>query len=118
LHREKKLPLRRWTPRRSSRCCATLAGNVRELENVVERLLTFSPKVHQPRARGTGARSRAGGDRRAAGRRPRPESHAGEGRGELLQKALRTARNKSEAARLLRIDRTWFLRLLKKHHLS
>ena len=37
---------------------------------------------------------------------------------DLLQGALRATSNKSEAARMLRIDRTWFLRLLKKHRLT
>jgi transcriptional regulator with PAS, ATPase and Fis domain len=94
-------------------------GNVRELENVVERLLTFSAKSitraqverELGNAQETGQPSLPAGGLDLKGALDKVE-------GELLQKALRASRNKSEAARLLRIDRTWFLRLLKKHHLS
>ena len=116
LHRDKKLPLR---PLASDALEPmqkySWPGNVRELENVVERLLTFSAK----------GITRALVERELVGVPGTPLPVGGldlkatldKFEGELLQKALQTSRNKSEAARLLRIDRTWFLRLLKKHHL-
>jgi transcriptional regulator with GAF, ATPase, and Fis domain len=116
LHREKKLPLRPLTPDALEPMLKySWPGNVRELENVVERLLTFSAKgitralVERELVGAPGTPLPAGGlDLKAT---------LDKLEGELLQKALQTSRNKSEAARLLRIDRTWFLRLLKKHHL-
>jgi transcriptional regulator with GAF, ATPase, and Fis domain len=120
LHREKKLPLRTVDPEAIEPMLRyTWPGNVRELENVVERLLTFSPKAI--------TRGQVERELSAAMETASPALPAGgldlkaaleKVEGELLQKALRSARNKSEAARLLRIDRTWFLRLLKKHHLT
>jgi len=94
-------------------------GNVRELENMVERLLTFSAskvtKVQVARELGAAVEGSA------AGLPPGGIDLKGtidKLEGELVQNALRASRNKSEAARLLRIDRTWFLRLLKKHRLN
>jgi transcriptional regulator with GAF, ATPase, and Fis domain len=94
-------------------------GNVRELENMVERLLTFSTtKVTKVQvARELGAAVEGLG----AGLPPGGIDLKGtidKLEGELVQNALRVSRNKSEAARMLRIDRTWFLRLLKKHGLK
>jgi transcriptional regulator with GAF, ATPase, and Fis domain len=116
LHRDKKLPLRPLTSDALEPMLKySWPGNVRELENVVERLLTFSGKgitrtlVERELVGVPGTPLPAGGlDLKAM---------LGKLEGELLQKALQTSRNKSEAARLLRIDRTWFLRLLKKHNL-
>ena len=117
LHRDKKLPLRALSPDALEPMMRYgWPGNVRELENVIERLLTFSPKgitrplVERELVGSTGAALPAGGvDLKAAIEKLEAE---------LLQKALQATRNKSEAARMLRIDRTWFLRLLKKHKLS
>jgi DNA-binding NtrC family response regulator len=92
---------------------------VRELENMVERFLTFSTtkvtKVQVARELGAAVQGSAAGlppggiDLKAT---------IDKLEGELVQNALRVSRNKSEAARMLRIDRTWFLRLLKKHGLK
>jgi transcriptional regulator with GAF, ATPase, and Fis domain len=118
LHREKKLPLRSLAPDALEPMMRYgWPGNVRELENVLERLMTFSPKgitralVERELAGSTVVASLpAGGiDLKAAIEKLE---------GELLQQALQATRNKSQAARMLRIDRTWFLRLLKKHKLS
>jgi transcriptional regulator with GAF, ATPase, and Fis domain len=94
-------------------------GNVREFENLIERLMTFSTRSItraqverelqvQPGAAAT-ALPPGGMDLK---------SHLDKLEGEFVQRALQSARNKSEASRLLRIDRTWFLRLLKKHGLE
>jgi transcriptional regulator with GAF, ATPase, and Fis domain len=117
LHREKKLPLRPVPPEALEPMMRyAWPGNVRELENVVERILTFSPKgitraiVERELASSPDVALPSGGlDLKSALEKLE---------GELLQKALRATRNKSEAARMLRIDRTWFLRLLKKHRLQ
>jgi transcriptional regulator with GAF, ATPase, and Fis domain len=94
-------------------------GNVRELENMVERLLTFSTtkitKVQVARELGAAVEGSAAG--LPAGGIDLKET-IDKLEGELVQNALRASRNKSEAARMLRIDRTWFLRLLKKHGLK
>jgi transcriptional regulator with PAS, ATPase and Fis domain len=94
-------------------------GNVRELENMVERLLTFSTtkvtKVQVARELGAAVEGSAAG--LPPGGIDLKET-IDKLEGELVQNALRVSRNKSEAARMLRIDRTWFLRLLKKHALK
>jgi len=94
-------------------------GNVRELENMIERLLTFSPgritkaqvarELHATAAESGSALPSGGVDLKTAMEKMERD---------LLQGALRATSNKSEAARMLRIDRTWFLRLLKKHRLT
>jgi transcriptional regulator with GAF, ATPase, and Fis domain len=120
LHRDKKLPLRTVDPEALEPMLRyPWPGNVRELENVVERLLTFGAKgitrAQVERELGS-AQETAGPSFPAGGLDLKGALDKVEG--ELLQKALRASRNKSEAARLLRIDRTWFLRLLKKHHIE
>ena len=120
LHEDKKLPLKTIDPDAFAPMLRHgWPGNIRELENVVERLMTFGEKSiaadHVIRELSAGANTAGvvlppdGIDLKSA--LEKLES-------ELLSKALRTCRNKSEAARMLRIDRTWFLRLLKKHHLT
>ena len=120
LHQEKKLARRTFEPDALEPLLRyAWPGNVRELENMVERLLTFSlgriTKSQVERELGAaGAESASGLPQGGVHLRSAMEKMERE----LLQSALRASKNKSEAARMLRIDRTWFLRLLKKHHLS
>jgi len=120
LHAEKKLPLKALDPDALAPMLRhPWPGNIRELENVIERLLTFGEKSisadHVVRELGVGANADSavlppdGIDLK----RTLESLEA-----DLLSKALRSCKNKSEAARMLRIDRTWFLRLLKKHRLT
>jgi len=120
LHQDKRLARRAFEPDALEPMLRyPWPGNVRELENMVERLMTFSP--------GRITRSQVARELSSAA----GESGSGLPQGgvdlkgamekmerDLLQSALRASKNKSEAARMLRIDRTWFLRLLKKHRLS
>jgi transcriptional regulator with GAF, ATPase, and Fis domain len=120
LVREKKLAQRSFAPEALEALARQpWPGNVRELENVVERLLTFGSKTV---TRDQVLREFTG----SSGTAPRPLPPEGLDlkaaldtfEGEIVRNALGTSRNKSEAARKLRIDRTWFLRLLKKHRLD
>jgi transcriptional regulator with GAF, ATPase, and Fis domain len=120
LHREKKLPLHALNAEALDPLLRhPWPGNVRELENVLERLLTFGQKnvTAAQVERELGGVAGSSGPLLPAGGIDL-KSALDKVEGELLLKALRASRNKSEAARLLRIDRTWFLRLLKKHRLN
>ncbi len=120
LHLEKKLAARTFEPDALEPLMRyAWPGNVREFENMIERLMTFSTK----------SITRAQVERELSAQLgPTPSALPGGGidlkhhldriERELVQRALQSARNKSEAARLLSIDRTWFLRLLKKHGLE
>jgi transcriptional regulator with PAS, ATPase and Fis domain len=120
LHRERKLAPRTMEPDALEPLMRySWPGNIREFENILERLMTFSQK----------SITRAQVEREL-GAQPGPTSSGFPGggidlksridrlEGELVLRALQGSRNKSEAARLLSIDRTWFLRLLKKHRLK
>jgi transcriptional regulator with GAF, ATPase, and Fis domain len=120
LHREKKLSLRTIDPDALEPLLRySWPGNVREFENMIERLMTFSTKsitrTQVERELNATAGSTASGFP-AGGVDLKNQLDRLEG--ELVLRALKSTRNKSEAARLLNIDRTWFLRLLKKHNLQ
>jgi transcriptional regulator with GAF, ATPase, and Fis domain len=119
LHLEKKLAARTFDPDALEPLMRyAWPGNVREFENMIERLMTFSTK----------SITRAQVERELTAVGPAPsdiprggidlKNHLDRIESELVSRALQSSRNKSEAARLLSIDRTWFLRLLKKHGLE
>ena len=100
----------------------TWPGNVRQLENAIERAVAFSAgrpqidvadlpaEVQLVRARG---RRHLG---RLAGRRDRPRAHWSRNiERELIQRSLeRTGGNKGQAAKLLNLKRTTLVEKLKR----
>ena len=101
----------------------TWPGNVRELENIVERavILCQGPTIEcadlPPRIRGLGAEKRPNNDLPEAGLDLRRAVESFEN--DLIRQALeRTGWNKNQAARLLGLNRTTLVEMIKRKRLS